>query len=272
MNTVIENSLYKNNPTQFHELRKCAKEFGVSYIGNNIIQDDIFSVIRNFAEKNGKHLELIKLPIKDDDFCAFTCIRAGEIFTVLNSSLPLCKQIYAVAHELYHIWCYISDLDDTLTHSGSLLTADHMDDDSVSQEDMEANAFAALLLVPSSALMEQMDVYDLDRKNISLNDVVKLMDIFAVPFKAMVLRLLEESILDEHTADQLIKHGTDDNLSRSMSRQNIALRWQKRTHEVDMGLLSSLLQLNQEEARLPDKRINEDQKYLDEMITRLLGK
>lgn len=272
MNTVIENSLYKNNPSQFQELRKCAKEFCASYIGNNIIQDDIFSVIRNFAEKNGNHLELIKLPIQDDDFCAFTCIRSGELFTVLNSSLPLCKQIYAVAHELYHIWCYISDLDDMLTHSGSLLTADHLDDDSVSQEDMEANAFAALLLVPSSALMEQMDVYDIDRRNISLNDVVKLMDIFAVPFKAMVLRLLEESLLDEHTADQLIQQGSDDGLMRSMSRQNVALRWQKRSSEVDLGLLTSLLQQNQEEGRLPDNRIDEDRKLLYEMIARYAGK
>ncbi len=272
MNTIIENSLYKNNPAQFQVLRKHVKEFSTSYVGNNIIQDDIFSVIRNFADKNKTHLELIKLPIQDEDFCAFTCIRSGELFTVLNSSLPLCKQIYAVAHELYHVWCYISDLDDALTHNGSLLTADHLDEESVSQEDMEANAFAALLLVPFAALAEQMEVYDIDRRNISLNDVVKLMDIFAVPFKAMVLRMLEENMLDEHEADQLIQQGTDDNLIQSMTRQNVAVRWQKRPYDVDLGLLISLLQQNQEEGRLPDSRIDEDRRHLCEMIGRYARK
>lgn len=272
MNTIIENSLYKNNPTQFQTLRKCVKEFSTSYVGSNIIQDDIFGLLRNFAEKNKKHLELIKLPIQDDDFCAFTCIRSGELFTVLNSSLPLSKQIYAAAHELYHVWCYISDQNDSLTHNGSLLTADHLDEESISQEDMEANAFAALLLVPSAALSEQMDVYDIDRRNISLNNVVKLMDIFAVPFKAMVLRMLEENMLDERAADQLIQEGTEDNLMRSMSRQYVAFRWQKRPNDVDLGLLTNLLQQNQEECRLPDSRINEDREILRKMIARYDGK
>lgn len=272
MNTIIENSLYKHNPARFQLLRKCAHDFNTSYVGSNIIQDDIFSILRNFAEKNKKHMELIKLPIQDDDFCAFTCIRSGELFTVLNSSLPLSKQIYAAAHELYHVYCYISNQDDSLTDNGSLLTADHLDEKSVTQEDMEANAFAALLLVPSTALTEQIDIYDIVRSNISLNDVVKLMDIFAVPFKAIVLRMLEEKILDERAAEQLIQEGTEENLTRSMTRQYAALRWQKRPSDVDVGLLPSLLQQNQEEGRLPDNRIYEDREILHNMITRYAGK
>lgn len=272
MNTIIENSLYKNNPAQFQRLRKCVRDFSTSYVGSNIIQDDIFSILRNFAEKNKNHLELIKLPIQDDDFCAFTCIRSGEFFTVLNSSLPLSKQIYAAAHELYHVYCYVSDQDDRLTHSGSLLTAEHLDEETVTQEDMEANAFAALLLVPSAALIEQMDVYDIDRRNIGLNDVVKLMDIFAVPFKAIVLRMLEENILDERAAEQMIQEGTEENLNRSMTRQYVALRWQKRPCDVDVGLLTSLLQQNQEEGRLPDHRIYEDREILYNLIAPYAGK
>ncbi|MDD6396003.1 MAG: ImmA/IrrE family metallo-endopeptidase [Firmicutes bacterium] len=266
MNEVIENSLFKKNPIRFQELRKYVKEFNASYNGSNIIQDDIFSVARNYVAKNDKHLELLRLPIKDDDFCAFTCVRNGELFTVLNSALPLCKQNFAAGHELYHIWRYISDQDDSLPHSGSLLTAEDMDETTATQEDMEANAFSALLLVPVAALNEQIDVYGLDRKNLGLDAVVRLMDIFAVPFKAMVLRLFEEGILDKHATIMLLQQGTSENLSRSMQHQNIALRWQKRTTDIiDMGFLPVLLQQNQEANLLPERRITEDEQSLEEM-------
>lgn len=273
MNEIIENSLFKKNPARFQELKKYVKEFNTSYNGNNVIQDDIINVACNYVSKNSNHLEVLRIPIKDDDFCAFTCVRNGELFTVLNSALPLCKQNFAAGHELYHIWRYISDQDDTLPHSGSLLTAEDMDEVTATQEDMEANAFAALLLVPVAALNEQIDVYGLNRKQLSLDAIVRLMDIFAVPFKAMVVRLFEEGILDERAADLLLQQGTAKNLNRSMQQQNIALRWQKRTKDtIDMGVLPVLLQQNQEANRLPERRITEDKQCLEEINAWLSGK
>lgn len=273
INKVIENSLFKKDPSRFHELRKCVKEFNASYNGNNIIQDDIFSVAGNYVAKNAKHLELLRLPIKDDDFCAFTCVRSGELFMVLNSALPISKQIFAAGHELYHIWCYISDHNDTLPHNGSLLTAEDIDETTATQEDIEANAFAALLLVPASALNEQIEIYGIDRKNIRIDSIVRLMDIFAIPYKAMVLRLFEEGIIDERATSSLLLQGTTDNLNRSMLHQNIALRWQKRTNDtVDMGMLPVLFQQNQEANRLPALRISEDKNTIEEINAWFSGK
>lgn len=45
-----------------------------SYNGNNIIQDDIANVACNYVKKNDRHLELLRFPILDNDFCAFTCV------------------------------------------------------------------------------------------------------------------------------------------------------------------------------------------------------
>lgn len=266
MNEIIENSLFKKNPARFQELRKYVKEFNASYNGNNIIQDDIANVACNYVKKNDRHLELLRLPILDDDFCAFTCVRDGKLFTVLNSALPICKQNFATGHELYHIWRYITDQDDDLPHSGSLLTAEDMDESTATREDIEANAFAALLLAPVAALNEQIEVYGLNRKNLCLDAIVRLMDIFAIPFKAMVLRLFEEGILDERAADLLLLQGTEENLKHSMQQQNIALRWQKRTLDtIDMGILPVLLQQNRDAQRLPERRISEDEQSLEEM-------
>lgn len=266
MNEVIENSLFKKNPARFQELRKYVKEFNASYNGSNIIQDDIANVACNYVKKNGRHLELLRLPISDDDFCAFTCVREGELFTVLNSAMPLCKQNFAIGHELYHIWRYITDQDDALPLSGSLLTADDMDEAAATWEDIEANAFSALLLAPVASLNEQIDIYELNPKHLDLDAVVRLMDIFAIPFKAMVLRLLEERILDERTTDFLLKQGTAEALNHSMQQQHIALRWQECTPDtIDMGRLPMLLQQNKEADRVPERRITEDEKSLEEM-------
>ncbi len=273
MNDVISSSLYKRNTNRFHELRRYVKEFNATYNGSNIIQDDIFNVARNYVSKSGKRMELIRIPIKDDDFCAFTCIRNGELFTIINSNLPISKQVFAMAHELYHIWCYISDQNDTLPHSGSLLTAENLDEAASKQEDVEANAFAALLLVPASALNEQIEVYDIDRQNLSLDAVVQLMDIFAVPFKAMVLRLFEECVLDEHATKELLRQGSEDNIARSMHRQHLALRWQKRTTDtIDYGLLPVLIEQNREAERLTETRLTDDLRSLSEITSWLSRK
>jgi len=266
MNKVIENSLYQTNPARFQELRRYVGEFNTSYNGNNIIQDDIFNIVCNYVKKNGKHLVMFRFPVHDDDFCAFTCIREGKLFTVINSYLPICKQIFAAGHELYHIWRYISDSDDSLPNSGSLLTAEDLDEETAKQEDVEANAFAALLLAPQSAIIEQIDIYDINQKSIDLDAVVRLMDVFAIPFKAMVLRLYEEKIIDNRTAGLLLKEGVAEKVKRSMKKQNAAFRWQKRTADlVDIGLLPLLLQENIEADCLPKRRIEEDVQVLKDL-------
>ena len=265
MNKVLENSLFQINPDRFQKLRRYVGEFNTSYNGNNIIQDDIFNIVRNYAKRNGKHIELFRLPVYDEDFCAFTCVREGKIFTVINSYLPICKQIFAAGHELYHIWRYVSDSDDSLPLSGSFLTADNMDEETAKNEDNEANAFSALLLAPKSAITEQIEIYDLGQKEFDLDDVIRLMDVFAIPFKAMVLRLYEEKIIDAKRADYLLEKGSVENQKHSMRRQNTALRWQKRTEDIaDIGTLHSLIQDNMEAGCLPKQRIEEDIQFLED--------
>lgn len=266
MNKIITNSLYKQNQNQFQKLKDEVKIFNILYNGNNIIQDDIYNILKNYVSKNENHLELFRLPIKDDDFCAFTCIREGQIFTVLNSFLPVSKQIFAIAHELYHVWCYISDQDDGLSHVGSLLRSENMDEETATREDMEANAFAGLLLVPGIQLQEQMYVYGIDKKKLDLDSIVRLMDIFAVPYKAIVLRLFEENIISERVANQLLEEGTPERLMLSMQMQNVGERWQKRTpDEIDMGVLLNRFKQNKEAQRLSSSRIVEDENTLKDI-------
>ena len=266
MNQILANSLYKQNVKRFQKLKEEAKTLNILYNGSNIIQDDIYIVLKNYFSKNDKHLELFRLTIQDDDFCAFTCIREGKLFTVLNSWLPISKQIFATAHELYHVWRYISDQDDSLSNNGSLLRSENMDDDTATREDKEANAFAGLLLVPDLQLLEQIEIYGIDKSKLDLDSVVKLMDIFAVPYKAIVLRLFEENIISEKNAIQLLKEGTIERIEFSMQSQNVGERWKKRTFdEIDLGVVENRLKQNKEADRLSDSRIVEDERTLKDI-------
>lgn len=123
---------------------------------------------------------------------------------MLNAGIPISKQIFAAAHELYHIRSFLEDNDSELAKRGSLLEADTIETGTAEEAEMEANAFAGILLVPVDALEQQIRIFQINKELIETKDILTLMDIFAVPYKAMVLRLLEEKIISDARAKELI--------------------------------------------------------------------
>jgi len=268
MGNVLENSLYIQDNDKFKELTYAVIQFNSIYNGNNIIQDDIFSVLVNYAQKNRKCLDLFRFPTKDDDFCALTCVQKGRTFVYVNSWLPLSKQIFAAAHELYHIWCFIENKDRSVLRKGSFLSAATMDEDVKCQEDREANAFAGLLLVPSSALREQMQIYSIDREHLGMEEILRLMAIFAVPYKAILMRLCEEGYLDQADLMHFLS------IPKTIYEKSILYipdtqRWQRRTPEiVQMGSLQQLIDQNQEYELVTDTRVVSDLENLHKICSR----
>lgn len=268
MGNVLENSLYMQDNAKFEELTRAVIQFNSIYNGNNIIQDDIFSVLVNYARKNRECLDLLRFPTKDDDLCALTCIQKGRIFVYVNSWLPLSKQIFAAAHELYHIWCFIENKDRSVLRKGSFLSAATMDEDVKSQEDREANAFAGLLLVPSGALHEQMQIYGIDREHLGMEEMLRLMAIFAVPYKAILMRLYEDGYLDQ-TALMRFLSVSKITYEKSILYTPDTQRWQRRTPEIlQTGSLQQLIDQNQEYELLTDTRAASDLETLHKICSR----
>ncbi len=268
MGNILENSLYIQDNAKFEELTRDAIQFNSIYNGNNIIQDDIFSVLVNYARKNQECLNLLRFPTKDDDFCALTCVKKGKIFVYVNSWLPLSKQIFAAAHELYHIWCFIENKNRSVLREGSFLSAAAMDEDVKSREDREANAFAGLLLVPSSALREQMQIYSIDREHLSIEEIIRLMAIFAVPYKALLMRLCEDGYLDQAALMRFLAVPKN-TYEKSILYTPDTERWQRRTPEIlQTGSLQQLIDQNQEYELLADTRAASDLENLHKIRSR----
>lgn len=268
---VLDNSLYIKDHKRYVKISECVTSFNSIYNKNNIVQDDIFNVLENYVNRHDMPFELLRYPIGDAELCACTFIRQERMFVVINSAIPLSKQIFAAAHELYHIYCYLEEKDFALLQSGSILESDVIDDEAKELEDMEANAFAALLLAPKDRLEEQSVVYNISYKNVSVQVVLKIMDIFAIPYKAAVLRLFEEEKIDIKTAKKLLQVDNDV-ISRQIEVTGKASRWQ----EIPRGLIrfgslsENMYELEQWES-IRDERLESDKARLKE-IAEILGK
>ena len=267
MGNVLENSLYVQRPDKFQDLSGEVIRFNNLYNGSNIIQDDIFSILTNYSRKKGVALELLRFPTDDEDFCALTCVQKGKIFVYVNSGLPLSNQIFAAAHELYHIWRFVEAKDESVLRKGSFLSAATMDD-ARSNEDREANAFAGLFLVPYNALCEQMKIYEIPMKGQTLEDIIQLMAIFSVPYKAILLCLYEENCMDKETVQGFLSVEKNE-LKKTIGYLADADRWQKNTPEViRFGSLKKLMEQNKEQELLADSRFNSDQAIYQQILHR----
>ena len=268
MNSFLEGILYKVNPNRFDQIRRTATGFSSNYVGSNIIQDDIFSLIENYARAKEMPLEWIRLPIDDQELCACTFIRGGRIFVMINTKLPYSKQIFAAAHELYHIWCYLEDNDTELIRSGSVLDARTIDAGTTEAEEMEANAFAGALLVPLDSLNQQMRIYRINSSDPGVDEILTLMDIFAVPYKAMVLRLVEENKISDEKAIDLLNISAE-HIQKRISVTGKSKRWSLAPVGTEkLGSIIENLSDNIEAERLPDERLKSDGLKLEKITER----
>ncbi|SFO29998.1 protein of unknown function [Pseudobutyrivibrio sp. UC1225] len=258
MDNYIERILYTKDNHRFKQLEKTTVKFSEKFVGNNIIQENIFAVIENYTSTKSLPLEWIRVPIDDDKLCACTFIRGGRIFVVINNSLPVSKQIFAAAHELYHIRCYLEDNDSELEREGSILDSRTIDIGTTQLEEMEANAFAGLLMAPNASLNQQITIFRIDKSHIQLDDVLTLMNIFAIPYKAMVLRLMEMCIIDSDKAKELLALSADDVEAR-IKVTGIAKRWSliPRGNE-SLGSIDRYILLNEETESVSTRRIESD--------------
>lgn len=265
MRTVLDTSLYENNKRQFQKIEDDTRKFTAAYCGNTIVGENIFDVISNYARKKETPLEMLRYPFGDDELWAFTFLKKGTIFVCVNSELPLSKQIFAAAHELYHIYCYTEDLDQSTIRAGSLLDSKTADDEAQSHEDIEANAFAALLLMPTNLLYDQMSLYGISKENIRIDDVLLLIDFFGIPYKAVVLRLYESQSISKSRAVELVAIRPE-KIQERIELTGRAKRWTLNGQGLEsFGSLLDNLHYNCENELLTETRQKEDTELIDQL-------
>lgn len=265
MKGVLENSLFENQPHKFEHLNELMQQFAAIYCGNSIIKDNIFAVIENYARKKEIPLEILRFPIHDEELWAMTFLKKGTIFVCINSELALCKQFFAAAHELYHIYCYAEDADQSYIKNGSMLDSSTANETGKTQEDVEANAFAGLLLMPDQLLTNQIKLFGIDTDDVDTDSVLSLMDMFAIPYKATVLRLYEGKCITQHQAEELLSVTAEDVAGR-IELTGRAKRWQLDGAGTEsFGTLLEKADYNTKHGYLTENREKEDWKYISKL-------
>ena len=269
MSKLLDNCLFEKDSQQYEKIKEIAKSFSKTYIGNNIPCDHIFSILENYCKRNGFDVQIFRFPIEDEKIWALTSVKKGCIFVTINTSLELNKQIFAAAHELYHIYCYIAGDDDELV-SGSILTAENASDIDAAMEEREANAFAALILAPLKQVEQQKKIADVNAdshaKLVIL--VMYFMDCFALPYKAMVIKLWECNVIQKNEAEALLLEEEDvENLIKI--REDIGSRWLKRTCDNNLNAIKEIIENNHQNEYISDEKAKSDLEAINNIISLL---
>ena len=178
---------------------------------NNLIKDDILRLINDFTVRFNKsrvtgqdklsfsvlkEKHLIQIPI-DDEYWGGAIITKGSIkIPVINTAQPRVYQYFVAWHEIYHLFYDLSLMDET--HN----IAVDMD-----LNERRADYFAAKMIFGN--------VYDyyysLDDENF-IDRVIKCMDVYKAPYKAVLIELFEEAITKYNDLDlkeKVLEHFDD---------------------------------------------------------------
>lgn len=135
------------------------------------------------------------------------------------------------------------------------------------QEDLEANAFAGLLLMPDQLLHEQILLYGLDKDLVTVDSVLMLMDMFAMPYKAVVLRLFESGNISHQQAEKLLEVGSADVMERvyytqEFNKQDTIYGVYFAVFSVVVGAIYKIAETNNDQLQLANLAVVLNQKII----------
>ncbi len=161
------------------EIRKIASRLLAKH---DAIQADVD--VRRIAEAEG--FEVVAVPPNDETVSGFLDMRDNARIIGYNEDHPLNRQRFTIAHELGHSFLHASRsvyFDERLKYRNS------MSSEGTDLEEIEANLFAAELLMPKSLLEEDVEGQWLDMNDENDPELERLANRYGVSKQAMMYRL-----------------------------------------------------------------------------------
>ncbi|MDO4276995.1 MAG: ImmA/IrrE family metallo-endopeptidase [Eubacteriales bacterium] len=198
------------NEFEINEIKSHAKEkLGLCRKGNDIIGTQIFSIL-------GLYARVIYYPLGKDAPWGFTRISGTKNdaslekpFVALNSSIPLDYQVFAAAHELYHIW---------YEQTPDMLPSDLLNEQDKKTSEKKANRFAAEFLVDEILLKQEIELHKI--KEFTIKSILQLSELFTVPYRTMVKRLGEIESIEDSDVNKFLAQ-PEDSIEKYKKRYSI---------------------------------------------------
>jgi len=211
---------------------------------NNLIKDDILRLTNDFTVRFNKsrvtgqdklsfsvlkEKHLIQIPI-DDEYWGGAIITKGNIkIPVINTAQPRVYQYFVAWHEIYHLFYDLSLRDET--HN----IAVDMD-----LNERRADYFAAKMIFDDY-------YYSLDDEDF-IDRVIKCMDVYKAPYKAVLIELFEEAVTKYNDLDlkeKILEHfdNKPENLVQKFIDLELDAELVKPSYVVSLGGLEKKIQI-----------------------------
>lgn len=178
-------------------LEKTASEFRQTY-GLNDRQP---IRLRSFLQE--LNVQTVFKPLSES-FAGMAMKIDDERFMLVNSNHSLARQHFTICHELYHLFVQ-KNFTSQVCNTGQFNYKD--------PEELNADWFAAYLLIPRDGVLMQIEDWDeLDKNQIKLATILKLEQFFSCSRSALLIRLEEIGLVDRAYGSQF-----KDNVKRSAS-------------------------------------------------------
>jgi Zn-dependent peptidase ImmA (M78 family) len=130
----------------------------------------------------------------------YSAAPAEKAFVAINTSIPVDAQVFAAAHELYHVWY------DKKAEAIPSSILDEADERGVQLDisELKANRFAVEFLVDEDLLRREMRLYSIAPHKITIKDILRLATLFTVPYRTMVKRLHETGTISQYERGQYL--------------------------------------------------------------------
>lgn len=159
-----------------------------SFAGMNSDKDvlNILQIARTSLKKMG--YLVLEIPFADKEIGAL-CYKGDALgYIVLNTSLPKVNLIFALCHELYHVFYQKSSFRTKVEFANS-----HYYEN---EEELAANLFAGMLLMPESGFRNMFSKFKEESAGEEKDTLIRLMNYYQVPYMAVLIRGLELGLLD----------------------------------------------------------------------------
>ncbi|MBP3041494.1 ImmA/IrrE family metallo-endopeptidase [Bacillaceae bacterium Marseille-Q3522] len=181
--------------------RQARAKLGECKKTQDIIGTQIFSILSLYAR-------VFYYPLGKAGPWGITCMGgmdsaapAEKPFAAINTSIPVDAQVFAAAHELYHIW-YDRKAEAILS---SILGESDECGAQLDISERRANRFAAEFLVDEDLLQREMRLYSITPRKITVKDILRLAALFTVPYRTMVKRLHEIGAISQTERDEYLR-------------------------------------------------------------------
>ncbi|WP_371380382.1 ImmA/IrrE family metallo-endopeptidase [Sporomusa aerivorans] len=162
------------------------------------------------AEKLG--YRVIRYPIGEDSFLGFSMIRDAEGIIFSNSSTILSREIFTVAHEIGHHKLHLSEQEGKTIIKDETLTGH-------TEEEIEANYFAACLLMPREKVDKfiRFELHDKPVEKWNGLDIARIQTAFSVSYDMALIRLKELEKLNGEQIERLKQDKAENTASKLLN-------------------------------------------------------